>query len=343
MIFSRSHHSKALIAVASLMFLIAGDSTAAAQTIKIGTLAPEGSSWVVALRAIDRDVRAQTDGMVKLKIYPGGVQGDEDVMIRKIRIGQLHGGGFAGKGVSDIFADVLALETPFLFNNYSEIDYVLEQMAQFYAEGYASNGYILLGWSDVGFVYLLSKMPVTSVEELRGPKVWRLHREPITEVLFDKAGVTSVPLSIPDVLMGLQTNLIEIVYSPPAAAIVLQWFTRVGYITDLPINYAIGALLLDRRVFDQLTPAHQQILLDISRVHIRAQTESSRKDNEEALAVMEQQGLVRVEPPAKEIDAFRDLVDDSMPELIGNAFSHESFVLVQKHLAEYRSAATESP
>jgi len=332
------------LAVHVLPLASGGPSLAeASQTIKIGTLAPEGSSWVTALRAIDRELRSQTDGELKLKIYPGGVQGDEDVMIRKLRIGQLHAGGFGGKGVSDIFADALALETPFLFNGYDEIDYVLEQMAEFYSEGYARNGYVLLGWSDVGFVHLLSKMPIAGVDDLRGPKVWRLQREPITEVLFEKMGVTSVPLSIPDVLMGLQTNLVEVVYASPAAAIVLQWFTRVQYITDLPINYAIGALLLDRRVFDQMTPAYQQLLLDVSQRHIRVQTESSRKDNEESLAVMAQQGLVRVEPPAKEIEAFRDLVDDSMSELVGNAFSRESFELIQKHLADYRSARAESP
>jgi TRAP-type C4-dicarboxylate transport system substrate-binding protein len=120
------------LAVHVLPLAFGGPSLAeASQTIKIGTLAPEGSSWVTALRAIDRDLRSQTDGELKLKIYPGGVQGDEDVMIRKLRIGQLHAGGFGGKGVSDIFADALALETPFLFNGYDEIDYVLEQMAKF--------------------------------------------------------------------------------------------------------------------------------------------------------------------------------------------------------------------
>ncbi len=311
-------------------------------TIKVATIAPEGSSWVAALRDIDRDVRTQTDGTVRLKIYPGGVQGDEDVMIRKIRVGQLHAGGFGGKGVSDIFADVLALETPFLFNGYEEIDYVLEQMADYFEEGFARNGYVLLGWADVGFVYLLSKIPVASAEDLKGPKVWRLQREPITEVLFEKAEVTSVPLSIPDVLLGLQTNLVEVVYASPAAAIVLQWFTRVKYITDLPINYAIGALLMDRRVFEELTPEHGRILRDVSRRHIRAQMEKSRVDNEDALAVMEQQGLIRVIPPDSEIESFKDLVADSLPDLLDSAFSQESYDLVQSYLAEFRQSGSAS-
>ena len=312
-------------------------------TIKVATIAPEGTSWVAALRDIDRDLRTQTDGAVRLKIYPGGVQGDEDVMIRKIRVGQLHAGGFGGKGVSDIFADVLALETPFLFNGYAEIDHVLDRMTDYFEEGFSRNGYVLLGWADVGFIYLLSKIPVASTDDLRGPKVWRLQREPITEVLFDKAGVTSVPLSIPDVLLGLQTNLVEVVYASPTAAIVLQWFTRVNYITDLPINYAIGALLMDRRVFEKLKPEHGRILRDVSRRHIRAQMELSRVDNEDALVVMEQQGLIRVIPPDSEIESFKDLVAESMPDLLGSAFSQESYELVQNYLAEFRQAGSTSP
>ena len=127
-----------------------------AQILKIATLAPEGSGWVRALRDIDRDVQKQTNGAVRLKLYPGGVQGDEDVMIRKIRVGQLNGGGFGGTGVSDIFPDVLAIEIPFLFDNYEEIEYVLEQTYAFYMNGYKNRGYILLGWSDVGFVHIFS-------------------------------------------------------------------------------------------------------------------------------------------------------------------------------------------
>ena len=100
--------------------------------LKIATLAPEGSSWAKVLRTIDADVRQETDGNVGFKIYPGGVQGDEKVVLRKMRIGQLHGGNFGGQGVSQTLPDVLALQMPFLFDSYAEVDYVLEKMDAFY-------------------------------------------------------------------------------------------------------------------------------------------------------------------------------------------------------------------
>lgn len=307
-----------------------------AQILKIATLAPEGSGWVRALREIDRDVRKQTNKEVRLKIYPGGVQGDEDVMIRKIRVGQLQGGGFGGTGVSDIFPDVLALEMPFLFNNYEEIEYVLRETYEFYKNGYEKNGYVLLGWSDVGFVHLFSQKPIAGIDDIRGRKVWRLKGEPITEVLFRKVGVTSVPLTIPDVLMGLQTDLVEVVYTSPSAAIVLQWFTRVSHYTMLPINYVLGALLVKRTAFEQLSTENKKILINVSEHHMSAQRLKSRSDNEEALEIISEHGVSPVELPEPEISAFKQLVAESLPDLKGQAFSDESYDRIQTHLHNFR-------
>ena len=306
------------------------------QTLKIATLAPDGSGWVKTLRDIDNEVRERTQNRVRLKIYPGGVQGNEDVMIRKIRVGQLHGGGFGGTGTSVIFPDVLALEIPFLFEGYDEIEHVLAGTQEYYRRGYADKGYILLGWFDVGFVYLFSQQPIAGVDDIRGLKVWRLQGEPVSEVLFAKIGVTSVPLSIPDVLLGLQTGLVEVVYTSPAAAIVLQWFTRVGYYTTLPINYVLGAFLVDRRAFAKLSEEHQQLLQEVSERHIRAQRILNRAENEDALRVITDHGVVTVDFPAPEVELFKQVVAQSLPELKGRAFSDESYEMVRKNLGEYR-------
>ena len=328
-------------AVFVLVFVLILVRPGSAQTIfKIATLAPEGSNWITALRAIDNEVREATGGAVGLKIYPGGVQGGEGAMIRRMRIGQLHGAGFAGTGLSQLFADVLALETPFTFGNYDEVDYVLEQMEDYYRRGFAEGGYAFMGWVEIGFVHLLSKRPIRGRQEMEGMKVWRMLEDPLTGVIFDRAGVNSVPLTIPDVLLGLQTNLIEVVYTSPAAAIVLQWFTRVKYVTDLPIAYAVGAFLIDHRAMDRLTDEQQQVLRDAARRHLKKQRAVSRADNVEALEVIVDQGLELVTPPQEEIEEFQLLVHEALPELLDTAFSRESFDLVRSHLSEFRHRPT---
>lgn len=303
---------------------------------KLATLAPEGSNWVTAMRAIDREIRAQTEGEVGFKIYPGGVQGNEIVILRKVRIGQLHGGGFGALGTSQIFPDIRALEIPFLFNSYQEIDYVLEQMETFYQQGYEENGYVLLGWADIGFVHILSKQPLAGLQDIKGLKVWRLENEPITAVLFHNADVTSVPLTIPDVLLGLQTNLIDVAYASPAAAIVLQWFSRVKYLTELPINYTLGTLLVSKKAFYRLPAPHQEALRQIAQKHMLQQISKSRQENTEALQVMRDQGIEFVSMPATEVQAFKTLVDESVPELVGKALSKQSYDQIKNHLRNFR-------
>tara|TARA_B100000809_G_scaffold173450_1_gene170677 strand:- start:1111 stop:2136 length:1026 start_codon:yes stop_codon:yes gene_type:complete len=318
--------------------------TTAKTVLKIGTLAPDGSSWITALRAIDDEIRSATQDQVRLKIYPGGVQGDEDVMLRKIRIGQLHGAGLAGTGISHVLPDMLALQMPFLFDNYAEVDYVLAQMESYYQQAFLEAGFTVLGWSDIGFVYLMTQQPVASVADIRGHKVWRLQDEPITGVLFKEAGVTSIPLAIPDVLLGLQTNLIDVVYASPAAAIVLQWFTRVKYYTNVPINYSLGAFVIQQKAFEQITATQQQQLLEISRRHIRTHNQKGRADNEDALQIMQREGIAAVDSSPDAIASFQQLVRDVTPHLVGEAFSAQVYEQILRHLADFRAKAeSETP
>ena len=59
-----------------------------AQTLKIATRAPEGSGWTEALHRINKRIKKATNDSVQLKVYAaGGIQGDEPVVIRKMRIG----------------------------------------------------------------------------------------------------------------------------------------------------------------------------------------------------------------------------------------------------------------
>jgi TRAP-type C4-dicarboxylate transport system substrate-binding protein len=95
--------------------------------IKFATLAPEGSTWMKTMRSIDDEVRRRTDNRLGFKFYPGGVQGDEKDVLRKIRNGQLHGGGFTGFGLGSVVSEVRVQELPFMFESLEELDYLREQ------------------------------------------------------------------------------------------------------------------------------------------------------------------------------------------------------------------------
>ncbi len=304
--------------------------------IKFATLAPEGSPWMNTFHKINGEINRKTSGQVKLKAYPGGVLGEDRDMFRKIRIGQIHAGGFTGSGLCLVNSDITVMATPFLFHDYREVDYVLGKMEGHFKRGVENEGYVLLGWSEIGFVYLLSNVSVTSMEELRGAKVWSLEGDPLATPVLRKAGVTPIPLGIPDVLMALQTNLIDVVYAPPLAAIALQWFTKVKYMTNLPLIYSIGGVLISKAVFDKMPSNLQGIIKEVFQHYTSLLNERTRRDNDEAIKVMVKQGIKLVTPTNEQTEELKRISLKAVDELVGSIFSRDVFTEVRSHLDRYR-------
>ena len=128
--------------------------------LKIGTLAPEGSTWVKTFRDINQEVEQKTGKEVSIRIFPGGVLGDEEDMLRKIKVGQIQGGFFTGGGLGLIFKDIKILAIPFLLENYQEVDALMNKMGGFFEKGILDNGFKVMGWGESGFIYLFSKHPI---------------------------------------------------------------------------------------------------------------------------------------------------------------------------------------
>lgn len=311
-------------------------SVAKTLQIKIATLAPEGSSWAKTLHAIDAEVRTKTDKQVGFKLYPSMVLGDEQDMLRKMHIGQIHGAALTSAGLSAIFSEMDVFQIPFLFESHAEVDYVIEEMGAFFQKGLEKNGYILLGWSEGGFVRLMSTVPVATLEDLRKAKVWTWEGSPMTKVIFDQANVSAIPLSMPDVLVGLQTGLVNVVYAPPSGAITLQWFTKIKYITDVNLIYLIGGLVMQKKVFDKIAPDHQKILLATCRQRMNELKKTIRKENQEAIEVMVKNGVKIITPTAVQVAEFKKVSDQAMQRLVGKSFSKKIWDEVVTKIKTYR-------
>ncbi len=296
-------------------------SVAKTLEIKIATLAPGGSSWMQTFHSIDAEVREKTDKQVGFKFYPGGVLGDEKDMLRKMYIGQIHGAALTSAGLSAIFNEMDVFQIPFLFESYHEVDYVTEEMGAFFQKGFDENGYILLGWSEGGFVRLMSTTPVATLDDLRKVKVWTWEDSPMTKAIFDQANVSAIPLSVPDVLVGLQTGLVDVVYAPPIGAISLQWFTKIKYMTDVNLIYLIGGLVIQKKVFNKISPDHQKILLETCRHRMNELKTTIRKENQEAIQVMVKHGVKIITPTPAQVADFKKVSDQAMQRLEGKSFS----------------------
>lgn len=272
--------------------------------LRIATVAPEGSTWMQVMREIDAQVRKETNGEVGFKIYAGGVQGDEKVVLRKVRSGQLHGGGFTGLGLGEIAPALRVLEVPFLFESHAQIDRVYEQLGKQFESILQRGGYTLLGWADVGFVYLFSKPAIATQSDLKSAKMWLWEGDPLAEAFFKAVGVVPVPLPITDVMTSLQTRLVDGVYASPLGCLALQWFTRVEHYTDLPVTFATGAVVVSNAALDDIPAVQREIVLRICRARFKDLVARTRREDAAALVEIEKSGVEPVRVSAAEAAEF---------------------------------------
>lgn len=323
------------------LLVISASAWSQKYTIKFATLAPEGSTWMKVMDEFNQEVMKLTDGNVKFKIYPGGIQGDEKDVLRKIRLGQLQSAGFTGVGLGEILPEARIMDSPFLFRNYQEVDDITSQFYDEFSSKFEEANFVLLGWTEVGFVYVFANKPIKSLDDLKGIKMWMWEGDPVAEATFKALGVTPIPLSITDVLTSLQTNLIEAVYTSPLACVTLQWYTRVKYMMDVPLADAAGAVLISKKMFDKMPENYQQILLDKGREYMKKLVQLSRQDNQESIELMVKNGIELVKVPEKNLEAFRKAGAEARQNLVGKLYSQELLNKVEKSLAELRAKEAE--
>ena len=314
----------------------AAEAGRAKYLFKIASLAPDGSVWAKRFQEMTQEIVEKSNGEIGFKIYPGGVMGDDRAMFRKITIGQLQGGGFTMTGIGEIVQDFRVMGIPFLFNSYEEVDYVTEKLWPYFQQAFADKNLVLVAMSEVGFIYTMSTEPIATLDDLKKSKSWVPEGDPISNIFLETAGVTPVALSIPDVLSSLQTGLINTVYNSFYGAIVLQWFTRTKYITDIPFAYGYGAFVLDRKAFSRLPAEYARLMESTARAHFATLLQDTRESNKSSLQVLKENGnrLVEVSPATQA--ELQELHIKTVKKLDNTIFSQKIYEETQKSLKEFR-------
>jgi TRAP-type C4-dicarboxylate transport system substrate-binding protein len=292
-----------VFALLAALLLLAGHPSHAA-TFKVATLSPDGSFWMKTMREAGKEVEAATDNRVKFKWYPGGVMGDDKAVLRKMRVGQLQGAALPMGELLSFYPDSQAYGIPFLFNSYEEVDYVRSQLDDSLITGFAEGGMEVLGIAEGGFGYFLTAEPVRVPADLQQQKVWVPQNDVVSARLAQSIGVTPIPLTLPDVLPGLQTGLVNTVAVSPMGAIVLQWHTRVAHITDIPLMYFCGVISLTGKSFNKLSADDQAVVRAVFGRAFKLIDERNRMDNVKAFEALTNQGVETVVLTHAERDAW---------------------------------------
>jgi TRAP-type C4-dicarboxylate transport system substrate-binding protein len=302
---------------------------------------PTGTAWSKILDDWVKEIEEESHGRLKVKMFSGGVMGDEPDVIRKIRKRQLQGGLFTGYGIGRIYSPARVLEVPFLFKNVEESDYVRDQIMPELKKGFRENGFELLGWPEVGFIHFFSTEPMHSVDDIRKLQIWLWQGDPLGEAFFKAADIAPIPLSIMDVYTQLSAKhgSINTVYTSTFGAIALQWYTKLKYATRIPLTNAIGGIVVSDRFYDKLPPDLQQLLkTSVSKLSKQIR-ENAREENRKSIAILEKNGIKFMldwdDVNMKELLNIRNSAAAYLEET--NYIPASTFDMTRKILTEYRS------
>ena len=310
-----------------------------AKNIKFATLAPKGSTWMNNFEAMGKEMRAKTDGKLRLRIFPNGVQGDELDVVRKMRAGLLHAGAMTATGLGEIQKEVLIFQLPRMFKTYGELDYVRDYLQSDLESAFKDAGYILLGMGDIGYYYIFSNQPIRTIAELQASsvKMWARTTDRIALEFYKRANIATVPREVSQVLPSLYSGQLNTVVASPYVAVALQWYDQFKYMSDLPVNVGIGATIITKERFDQLSPLQQKVMRETAQAYQHDLIQSIRKDNDRALeALQKKAGIEVVEFAESDREAWDALAVETHNALVGEIYSQEFLDKINKLLQEYR-------
>ena len=319
----------------AVLFFVLGVNTVFALTIKLGSIAPPGSPWDLSFRKLASEWHEISNGEVSLKIYAGGVVGDEPAMVRKMRIGQLNAAGIVGPGLSKIYPGILALLLPLLVQTEEEFDYVFDKMKPFYEEELEKRGFKAMAWTTMGWTNFFSKKPITTLDDLRKQRLWIWAAEPPEVQAWQEAGFHVVSFPSTEVMVGLQSGMVDAFVANPIAAAFFQWFATAPNMSNMKLAPIFGAIVVSTKSWNKIPPEIRPQLLEAARKAGDAVTDTAIEIRGEAIVVMEENGLV-VHPVPDTIVEEWNSITTGFRKLGGELVDREAYEKVKFHLEEFR-------
>lgn len=308
-----------ILASVMLVAVVGLTPEAAAQkaTIKIATLVPQGSAWFVTVQEMAQQWQEATGGQLTVRLYPGGVAGDDSDVVRKMRLGTLDGGLLTAAGLADVDRSVFALAIPMAYRTYDEFDAVLDQLAPQIEKVYADKGFVVLAWADAGWLHFFTKSPVRTPEDMRSHKLFVWAGDNPAIELWKASGFNPIPLPATEIATALQTGLVTALPTSAQAAVVMQWFNAAPYMTD--VNWAVlsGALVVSKAAWEKIPLAARPAVQQAARAAALKLRSQTREGAVRDLEAMTRRGLTVVQVDAAAERAWREAAEAAYPAARG--------------------------
>jgi len=307
--------------------------------VRLGTLAPRGSSYYKHLQAMGEKWRQAPGGGVLLTMYPDGTMGTEADMVRRMRLGQLQAGMLTAAGLADIEPAVSGLQNlPMMFRSLEEVDYIVEKLQPMLEKRLEEKGFVVLFWGDTGWVRFFSKQPVIRPDDLKKTKLFVRAGSAAELDSYRSVGINPVPLETVDILPNLQTGLINAVPLPPSIALAGQVDGAAPHMLVLDWAPLVGAAVITKKSWDAIPLEGREALRKAATETGKLMKADGRRESVESVEAMRKCGL-RVHAVTPEVEAeWRREAEAAYPKIRGVIVPEDMFDEVVKQLKAYRAA-----
>lgn len=324
------------LAVLFGLFMAPPAPAQAPMIIRMATLVPDGSSWHLVLKETAEKWKTISGGKVTVRLFPGGVAGDDPDVVRKMRLGTLNAGVLTSVGVGEIDKSVYALGVPLMYDSYEELYHVLEKMRPRLEAGLEAKGFVVLNWIDGGWVRFFTQEPVAAPDDLRALKLFSWAGDAEAVSVWRSAGFNPVPLPATEIATALQTGLVSALGAPPQVAVISQYFNHARNMTDLRWQLLLGATLIAKPSWEKIPAELRPGLLEATREAGRRLRREIRDSEQKDIEAMRKRGLTVVPVSARQRTEWQKLTETLYPSIRGPIVPADAFDEAMRYRDEYR-------
>src|SRR5262245_40860553 len=294
-------------------------------TLKMATLVPQGSSWHLILQQMAEEWKTASAGKVTVRLYPGGVAGDDPDVVRKMRLGTLNAGVLTAVGLAEIDKSVYALGVPLMYDSYDEVYGVLEKLRPSLEAKLQAKGFVVLAWADGGWVRFFSQKPVAKPDDLRALKLFSWAGDTDAVELLKAARFNPVPLPSTELATALQTGLVQAFGAPPGVALIAQYYNRAKYMTDLDWQMLLGGIVVRKEDWEKIPADVQEKLRAAAEKAGRRLREEMKAGTARDVEAMKKRGLTVVPVDAAARRQWQQLIEGLYPKVRGVIVPADAF------------------
>jgi TRAP-type transport system periplasmic protein len=328
---------RTVFAVMAALLLGAPPARAQGVIVKLATLVPQGSSWELILKQTAADWKALSGGRVSVRLYAGGIAGDDPDVVRKMRLGTLSAGVLTAVGVAEIDKSVYALGVPMMYRSYDEVYAVLEKMRPRLEASLAEKGFVVLNWADGGWNHFFTARPVSRPDDLKALKLFTWAGDSQAVDIWKSAGFNPVPLPATELATALKTGLVNALATPPQVAMISQFFSDAPNMTDLRWQLLLGATVIRKETWEKIPAELRPALLKSAQQAGRRLREEVRTSEAKDVAAMKARGLNVVPLDGKTRELWLRTAESMYPKIRGPIVPKDAFDEALKYRDEYRA------